>query len=57
MKKLKEIFIFITCFIAFITLIGEIEEITIKIIIIKCCCLGYIWFIAKINNYFYQEEE
>ena len=54
---MKKIFLLITISIAFIILIGEIEELTFSIISIKIASLFYIWLVAKANNYFYQGEE
>lgn len=54
---MKKLFLVITIFIAFIILIGEIEELTFGIIAMKIASLFYLWLVAKANNYFYQGEE
>lgn len=54
---MKKVFLFITMSIAFLILIGEIEELTFRIIAMKIASLLYIWLVAKANNYFYQGEE
>lgn len=54
---MKKVILFITMSIAFIILIGEIEELTFGIISLKTASLFYIWLVAKANNYFYQGEE
>ena len=41
---------------AFLYLIGEQEEITIEIVALKFLSLGWLWLVAKANNYFYQGE-
>lgn len=51
----KKVIIFITMFIAFILLIGESETITIGVMATKILSLIYLWFVAKANNYFYQD--
>lgn len=52
MKKV----ILIISFIAFIILIGEIEELTFSIVLLKVISLAWLWLIIKANNYFYQGE-
>lgn len=54
---MKKVFLFITMSIAFLILIGEIEELTFGIIVLKTVSLFYLWLVAKANNYFYQGEE
>ena len=54
---MKKVILFITMSIAFLILIGEIEELTFGIIAMKIVSLFYIWLVAKANNYFYQGEE
>lgn len=54
---MKKVFLIITMSIAFLILIGEIEELTFGIIVIKIASLFYLWLVAKANNYFYQGEE
>lgn len=49
MKKV----ILIISFIAFIILIGEIEELTFSIVLLKVISLAWLWLIIKANNYFY----
>lgn len=51
---MKKVILFITMSIAFLILIGEIEELTFGIIAMKISSLFYIWLVAKANNYFYQ---
>lgn len=53
---MKKVLLTIISFIAFIILIGEPEEMTIKIVVLKFLSLGWIWLIIKANNYFYQGE-
>mgnify|MGYP003486217755 CR=1 FL=1 len=52
---MKKVFLFITMSIAFIILIGEIEELTFGIIAMKIASLFYLWLVVKANNYFYEE--
>lgn len=54
---MKKVILFITMSIAFLILIGEIDELTFGIIAMKISSLFYIWLVAKANNYFYQGEE
>lgn len=42
--------------IAIFIVLGEPEEITIKIVALKFLSLGWIWLIVKTNNYFYEGE-
>lgn len=53
---MKKVILTIISFIAFIILIGETEDLTFNIIILKSISLAWIWLIAKANNYFYQGE-
>lgn len=53
---MKKVILTIISFIAFIILIGEIEELTFNIILLKAISLAWLWLIAKSNNYFYQGE-
>lgn len=41
---------------SFLYLINEQEEITIGIVALKFLSLGWLWLVAKANNYFYQGE-
>lgn len=51
---MKKVILFITMSIAFLILIGETEEFTFGIMILKILSLFYLWLVAKANNYFYQ---
>lgn len=51
---MKKIVINIISIIAIFILLGESEEITIKIVALKFLSLGWLWIVAKANNYFYQ---
>lgn len=53
---MKKTIITIISILAFLYIIGETEEITIGIIALKFLSLGWLWLVAKANNYFYQGE-
>lgn len=53
---MKKVILTIISFIAFIILIGETEELTLSIVLLKVISLAWLWLIAKANNYFYQGE-
>ena len=53
---MKKAIISIISILAFLYLIGEQEEITIGIVVLKFLSLGWLWLVAKANNYFYQGE-
>lgn len=53
---MKKVILTIISFIAFIILIGEIEELKFSIVLLKVISLSWLWLIAKANNYFYQGE-
>lgn len=53
---MKKAIIKIISILAFLYLIGEQEEITIGIVALKSLSLGWLWLVAKANNYFYQGE-
>lgn len=53
---MKKVILTIISFIAFIILIGEIEELTFNIVLLKAISLAWLWLIAKANNYFYKGE-
>lgn len=52
----KKAIISIISILAFLCAISEIEEITIKILVLKFLSIGWLWLVAKANNYFYQGE-
>lgn len=52
----KKAILSIISILAFLYLIGEIEEITIGIVALKFLSLGWLWLVAKANNYFYEGE-
>lgn len=52
---MKKLILTIISFIAFIILIGEIEELRFSVVLLKTISLVWLWIIAKANNYFYQE--
>ena len=54
---MKKILITIISIISFIILIGEVNKITISIILLKAVSLLWLWIVAKANNYFYQGKE
>lgn len=53
---MKKVIISIISILAFLYIIGEQEEITIGIIVLKFLSLAWLWLVAKANNYFYQGE-
>ena len=53
---MKKVILTIISFIAFIIVIGEIEELTFSIVLLKAISLAWLWLIAKANNYFYRLE-
>lgn len=53
---MKKAIISIISILAFLYLICELEEITIGIVALKFLSLGWLWLVAKANNYFYQGE-
>ena len=53
---MKKLIISIISILSFLYLIGEQEEITIGIVALKFLSLGWLWLVAKANNYFYQGE-
>lgn len=53
---MKKVIINIISMLAFLYLIGETEEITIGLVALKFLSLGWLWLVAKANNYFYQGE-
>ena len=53
---MKKAIISIISIIAIFIILGEQDEITIKIIALKFLSMGWLWIIAKANNYFYQGE-
>ena len=57
LKYIKNFIIVTITMLAFIVVVGEPEEITIKIVALKFLSLGWLWLVAKANNYFYQGEE
>ena len=53
---MKKVILTIISFIAFIILIGETEELTFGIVLLKVISLAWLWIVAKANNYFYEGE-
>ena len=53
---MKKIVINIISIIAIFIVLGDPEKITIKIVALKFLSLGWLWLVAKSNNYFYQGE-
>lgn len=53
---MKKAIISIISIIAILIVLGEPEEITIKIVALKFLSLGWLWLIAKANNYFYKGD-
>lgn len=53
---MKKVIISIISTLSFLYLIGEPEEITLGLVALKFLSLGWLWLIAKANNYFYQGE-
>lgn len=53
---MKKVILTIISFIAFIILIGETEELTFGLVLLKVISLGWLWIIVKANNYFYEGE-
>ena len=53
---MKKAIISIISILAFLYLIGEQEEITIGIVSLKFLLLGWLWLVAKANNYFYEGD-
>ena len=54
---MKKAIISIISILAFLYLIGEQEEITIGIVVLKFLSLGWLWLVAKANNYFMKENK
>ena len=53
---MKKVILTIISFIAFIILIGETEELTFSIVLLKVISLAWLWIIVKANNYFFMKE-
>lgn len=53
---MKKAIISIISILAFLYLIGEQEELTLGIITFKILSLGWLWLVAKANNYFMKEN-
>lgn len=53
---MKKAIISIISIIAIFIILGDPDEITIKIIALKFLSMGWLWIIAKVNNYFYKGE-
>ena len=53
---MKKVVINIISIIAIFIVLGDPEKITIKIVALKFLLLGWLWIVAKANNYFYQGE-
>ena len=53
---MKKAIISIISILAILYILGEPEEITIKIVALKFLSLVWLWLIAKANNYFYKGE-
>lgn len=53
---MKKAIISIISILAFLYLIVEQEEITIGLVALKFLSLGWLWLVAKANNYFYKGE-
>ena len=53
---MKKVVINIISIIAIFIILGEPKEITIGIVALKILSIGWIWLVAKANNYFYQGE-
>ena len=53
---MKKAIISIISILAFLYLIGEPEEITIRIVALKFLSLFWIWLVLKANNYFMKGE-
>lgn len=56
LKYIKNFIIVIITMLAFIVVVGEPEEIPIKIVALKLLSLAWLWIVAKANNYFYEGE-
>ena len=53
---MKKAIISIISIITILIVLGEPEEITIKIVALKFLSLVWLWLVVKANNYFYQGE-
>ena len=53
---MKKIIISIISILAILYILGEPEEITIKIVALKFLSLGWLWLVVKANNYFLSGE-
>ena len=53
---MKKAIISIISIIAIFIILAEPDEITIKIIALKFLSMGWLWIIARANNYFYQGD-
>ena len=51
---MKKVIISLISIISILILIGETDEITMKIIVLKFLSLVWLYLVAKTNNYFYQ---
>lgn len=51
---MKKVVITIISIIAIFIILEDPEELTIKILALKFLSLGWLWLVAKSNNYFYQ---
>lgn len=51
---MKKVVINIISIIAIFIILVDPEEIKIKIVALKFLSLGWLWLVAKSNNYFYQ---
>ena len=50
LKYIKNFIIVIVTMLAFIIVVGEPDEFTNKILILKLVCVGWIWLVAYANN-------
>ena len=56
LKYIKNFIIVIITMLAFLVVVGDPEEITIKIVALKFLSLAWLWIVAKANYYFYEGE-
>ena len=56
LKYIKNFIIVTITILAFLVVVGETDDFTNKILILKLACVGWIWLVTYANNYFYQGE-
>ena len=57
LKYIKNFIIVTITILAFLVVVGEPDEFTNKILILKLACFGWIWLVAYVNNMIKWIEE